>query len=45
MIGVGLVALAVQHGWSDRIATVTPWLIVLITLVAGIAIGRRRWED
>ncbi|MCC6627560.1 MAG: PspC domain-containing protein [Chloroflexi bacterium] len=45
LIGVGLVALAVQNGWSDRIATVTPWLIVLITLVAGIAIGRRRWED
>lgn len=45
LIGVGLVALAIQNGWSDRIATVTPWLIVLITLVAGIAIGRRHWED
>lgn len=45
LIGAGLAVMAVHNGWSDRVTVAIPWLIVLVTLVAGIIIGRRHWED
>jgi phage shock protein PspC (stress-responsive transcriptional regulator) len=45
LIGAGLVFLAIRPGGFDLLTVVTPWLIVLVTVVAGLVIGRRRWED